>query len=206
MTVLEATIDVHRVDDVTVTVDTDAFLEAIGPVDRKVEDALNEALDAYVDEHAYYQSECWYSLSYERDSQKVLRAALATALGTEVGDVSTDYGFSTCNWENALSADFGGTLWEIADGRRFLTIESGDRGFMNATVSVGSVECEEPVYVIEHGSRWVMIGCTECDCRLDTAHDRIAWTELTRQDDDGWALDGLFCPQCGHPMIAEVWI
>ena len=205
MTVLEARIDVHRVDDVTFTVDTNAFLDAIGPTDRKVEDALNEALDAYVDEHAYYASERWYNLLYERDSGKVLHHAMATALGVDADEVSTDYGFCTCNWENLLSDDLGGTLWDIADGRRYLTIESGDHGFMNATVGVRAVECDEPAYVIETSSRWVMIGCTECDHSLDTANDRVAWTDLTRND-DGWALDDLFCPRCGHAMVAEVWI
>src|SRR5437868_8919202 len=128
MTTIEVSIDVHCIDDVTFTVDTSEFLEALGPVDRKVEDALNEALDAYVDEHAYYHSERWYSLLYERDSQKVLQGALATALDTDPDDLSTDYGFCTCNWENHLSEDLGGTLWDTVDGRRFLTIESGDRG------------------------------------------------------------------------------
>ncbi|GAA4100947.1 hypothetical protein [Actinomadura miaoliensis] len=206
MTAIEATIAVHRPDDVTFTVDTDAFLGAIGPTDKKVQDALNEALDAYVDEHAYYHSERWYSLLHERDSRKVLREALASSLGLDTDEVSADYEFCTGDWESVLSEDFGGTLWDTADGRRFLTIESGDRGFMNTTVGVRSVECEEPAYVIASCSQWVMIGCTACEYCVDTAHERVTWTNLTRQDDDGWALDDLFCPRCGHRMIAEVWI
>ncbi|TDB89137.1 hypothetical protein E1264_09200 [Actinomadura sp. KC216] len=204
MTTIEVSIDVHRLDDVTFTVDTGEFLEAIGPVDRKVEDALNEALDAFVDEHAYYQSERWYSLLHERDSQKVLHHALATALGIDTDEVSTDYSFCTCNFENHLSEDFGGTVWDITDGRRFLTIESGARGFMNASVEVRAITCEEPSYVIAVNSTEVQIGCTACEFTLDTGHERVIWTDLTREDEDGWARDGLFCPRCQAPLTAEV--
>ncbi|MFI0411950.1 hypothetical protein [Actinomadura sp. 3N508] len=206
MTTIAVSIDVHRTDDVTFTVDTGEFLEAIGPVDRKVEDALNEALDSYVDEHAYYQSERWYSLLHERDSQKVLHHALATALGIDADEVSTDYSFCTCNFENHLSEDLGGTLWDVADGRRYLTIESGERGFMKAAVEVRAITCEEPAYVITVNSTEVQIGCTACDFALDTGHDRITWTDLTRIDEDGWARDGLFCPRCQAPLTVEVWI
>jgi len=206
MTMLEVESSVHAADDVTFMVDTDAVLDAIGPVDPKIEDALNTALDAYVDDHAYYASEQWYSLLHERDSQEVLRTALASALGIDPEDVSSDYGWCTCNWENILSEDMGGSLWDVADGRRYLTIESGERGFMNAVVGVRSVDCEEPEYVIATATRWVMLGCTECDFIVDTAHEHVRWTELTRLDDDGWPQDGLFCPRCGHSLSAEIWI
>jgi hypothetical protein len=206
MTTIAVSIEVHRADDVTFTVDTSEFLEAIGPVDRKVEDALNEALDAYVDEHAYFQSERWYSLVHERDSQKVLHHALSTALGIDADELSADYSFCTCNWENHLSEDLGGTLWDIADGRRFLTIESGERGFMNAAVEVRKIECEEPAYVIAVNSTEVQIGCTACDFTLDTGHDSITWTDLTRTDENGWSRDELSCPRCENPLTAEVWI
>lgn len=206
MTVIEATVTVHRVDDVTFSVDTGAFLDAIGSVDRKIEDALNDALDAYVDEHAYYHSERWYSLTYERDGHKVLRECLAATLGLDVDDVTSDYGFCTCNWENVLSEDFGGTLWNAADGRRWLTLESGARGSMNALVGVRAVTCEEPAYTIEVASRHVMLGCTPCEYRLDTSSERITWSDLTRDDGEGWALDGLFCPRCDHAVTAAVHI
>jgi hypothetical protein len=204
MTLINAKIDVHSADDVTLIVETNEFLDAIGPVDDKIERALDEALEAYVDEHAYYHSERWYSLIHERDSQEVLRGGLATALDIDSDDISADYSFCTCNWQNNLSEDFGGTLWTVADGHRYLTIESGEHGYMNSAVGVRSVEYDEPEYLIVHSTSEVMIGCTECDFGLDTAHDRIEWADLTRQDDDEYALDDLFCPRCGHTMVAQV--
>lgn len=101
---ITAKIDVHGFDDVTFNVDTGEFLDAIGPVDQGVEDAVNEALDAYVAAYATFPSECWFSLWQERDRQKILRQALATALMIEPEEVSADYSFATCNWENPTTS------------------------------------------------------------------------------------------------------
>jgi hypothetical protein len=77
---------------------------------------------------------------------------------------------------------------------------------MNATVGVRSVEYAEPAYLIAYGTSEVVIGCTKCDLSLDTTRDQIKWGDLTRQDDDEYPLDDLFCPSCGHIMIAQVCI
>jgi hypothetical protein len=176
---IKARIEVHAVDDVTAHLDTAELLDAVGAVDRQLEDAVNQALDAYVDEHAYGRYERWYNLSAEPNTERVLRTALATALQIHPNDLTADYSFSTRNWENLLSEDFGGTLWRTT---------------------------AEPEYVIVSCSSNVLIGCTRCGFALDTAHERVSWRQLTRTDSDGWVCDGLFCPTCDAPVATECWI
>jgi hypothetical protein len=206
MTVISATINVHRSDDVTFGLDTDEFLDGVGPVDDKIEVTLNEVLDAYLEAHAEYDSQCWYGLDGEEGSRELLKSALAKALSVDADDVWPEYEFCTSNWESLLTEDFGGTLWHIADGREYLTIESGDYGRMKVHVDVRSVECEDPSYVIASCSSNVMIGCTYCSFTFDTSHQRAEWERFTRSDDAGLLREGLYCPDCGYPMVAEVYI
>lgn len=77
---------------------------------------------------------------------------------------------------------------------------------MRAVVEVRAVECEEPAHVIAYNSSELAIGCTDCEYSLETGVDRVDWTDLTRAGDEGLPLEGLFCPKCGYPMVAEVWI
>jgi len=205
MTVIRAAINVHRADDVTFTIDTDEFLDAIGPVAKDVEATLNETLDQSTNELAEYAGQHWYALNGGRDRHNVLGSALAKALGVSDDDLAPDYTFCTSNWTNVLSEDFGGTLWHVKDGRQFLTIESGDAGRMKASVDVREADCQDPSYVIATCSSDVMLGCTNCRFALDTAHQRVAWERLTRSGSEG-VSEGLHCPDCGEPVISEVWI
>jgi hypothetical protein len=159
-----------------------------------------------VAEHAEYVSQCWYSLSSAGGSGQVLKTALAKALKMAEDEVMVDLGFCTCNWENLLSSDFGGTLWSATDGSRLLTIESGEVGRMLSAVQVRRVECSEPSYALQCCSSTAQIGCTQCRFLVEELPRWPDWKKLTRCGTDGVVLKGLYCPHCGGPLVAEVWI
>lgn len=204
----EPTVTVHRFDDVVVTVDLVEFLDEIGEVDVELQTRLNAELEAYVEENSEFYGETWYNLFAERDSGKVLRLALAKTLDVDPDDPYPLYGFCTANWDNVLSDDFGGTLWGTSEGL-FLTVESDGFG-MNKTVELRPVSCSEPVVVIAAGSSHIRLGCTSCTFHLETTHHVVDWEQLTRPDPDpsfsDVPRDGLFCPICGQPVVAELLI
>lgn len=198
----EATVTVHDFDDVTISVDLVEFLDEIGEIDPELQERLNAELDFYVQTHAEYYGESWYNLTAEKDSDsgKVLRLALAATLGVDSDDPYPLYAFTTSNWDNLLSQDFGGTVWGTSKGE-FLTVES-DGLWLKQRVELRPIDCSEPVWVIATASSHARLGCTVCSFHLDTTCDRLDWAELTRPDPQSSEdpCEGLFCPRCGHPV------
>ena len=205
MGAISPSVDIVKIDDVRVTIDTEEFLDEVTNVAEKRQQLFDQHIFALVAEQKAINWQC---------GSTIVETALARTFDVDLEQVYRDADVNSQRSENFLATEFTASIWDIDGHDPVVTIESiSNIGSLKSTPQLRISTRYDIEADLHDGYNRLHLWCQRCTHVVELAYESVRWSKYTRRTptcdeacltmcngDDHELQDGLFCPVCDHPV------